>query len=121
MNSILRKAFFLIIILALSGYAVIALRGPNGLSALAEKRRHIRELQEHNSSLSADNLRKRERIDLLKTSRPAQDLEIREKLKLLLPGETQFILPDPPKDRPETPKDGPEAPKNRPTVPNEKR
>ena len=81
-------------------YGVVALRGPNGVGALAEKRRQIRELQEQNASLDADNKRKRDRIELLKTSREAQELEIRERLKLVRPGETQFILPETPTDAP---------------------
>lgn len=75
-------------------YAVIALRGPHGLPSLTHKRQQVRDLQEQNASLAADNQRKRERIELLKTSRPAQELEIRERLKLLRPGETQLILPE---------------------------
>ena len=81
-------------------YGVIALRGPNGVGALAEKRRQIRVLQEENASLDAENNRKRVRIDLLKNSREAQELEIRERLKLVRPGETQFILPETPTDEP---------------------
>ena len=81
-------------------YGVIALRGPNGVGALAEKRRQIRVLQEENASLDAENNRKRVRIDLLKNSREAQELEIRERLKLMRPGETQFILPETPTDAP---------------------
>jgi cell division protein FtsB len=98
MNPIARKLSFLALFLVIGAWGVIALRGPNGLSALNEKRRQIRDLQEQNASLTADNERKRSRIALLKTSRPAQDLEIRERLKLLRPGETQFILPDAPKE-----------------------
>ena len=94
MSSLLRKAAFLTVILLVCAYGVVALRGPNGLTALAEKRRQIQDLQDQNASLEADNGRKRNRIGQLKTSRPAQDLEIREKLKLLRPGETQFILPE---------------------------
>jgi cell division protein FtsB len=59
-----------------------------------EKRKQIREFQEKNATLSAENQRKRERIQRLKTSRAEQELEIRQKLKMLRPGETQFILPE---------------------------
>jgi cell division protein FtsB len=98
MNSIFRNLGFIAVFLVIAAWGIIALRGPNGISALAEKRRQIQVLQDQNASLAADNGRKRERINQLKTSRPAQELEIRERLKLLRPGETQFILPDPPKD-----------------------
>ena len=95
-----QKSGMLVTLLVVGAWGVIALRGPNGLSALSEKRRHIQALQEQNATLDAENKRKRERIELLKTSRPAQDLEIRERLKLIRPGETQFILPDTPSAEP---------------------
>jgi cell division protein FtsB len=97
MKSLLQKAGLLLTVLAIAAYGIIALRGPNGISALAEKREQIRKLQEENASLGADNKRKQERIQLLKTDRAAQEMAIRERLKLLRPGETQFILPDAPK------------------------
>jgi cell division protein FtsB len=98
MKALIRKSGMIVTLVLVSTYGVIALRGPNGMGALSEKRRQIRDLQEQNASLDAENRRKRERIELLKTSRPAQELEIREKLKMMKPGETQFILPETPKD-----------------------
>ena len=100
MHALLVKSGMLITLILVVTYGVAALRGPNGVHALSEKRRQIRDLQEQNASLDAENKRKRDRIDQLKHSRPAQELEIREKLKLMRPGETQFILPETPKESP---------------------
>jgi cell division protein FtsB len=94
MKDILRKTGVALGALVLCAYGVVALRGPNGLQALAEKRHQIQSLQEQNSTLRADNERKKERIELLKHDRATQDLEIRQRLKLVKPGETQFIVPD---------------------------
>ncbi len=94
MKDLLRKSGVFVGALVLCAYGIAALRGPNGLSALAEKRQQIQVLQEQNASLKADNERKRERIELLKNDRATQDLEIRQRLKLVKPGETQFIVPD---------------------------
>jgi cell division protein FtsB len=80
-------------ITAVGVYAVLALRGPQGIPALMEKRHEIRELEEQNATLARENQRKKERIDLLKHSPEQQELEIRKQLKLLKPGETSFILP----------------------------
>jgi cell division protein FtsB len=91
MNGILRRLALLLALLLIAAYAVVVLRGPNGLTALAARRQAIRELQEKNASLEADNKRKRERIELLKHDRETQDYEIREKLKLIRPGEEQVI------------------------------
>jgi cell division protein FtsB len=86
-------------------YGWIALRGPQGVEALIEKRREIRELQERNAKSAREIDRRRERIRRLKESSSEQDMEIRKQLKLLRPGETTFILPDAPKDpgKPEKP------------------
>ena len=78
-------------------YAVSALRGPQGMAALFEKRREIQELQEQNASLAREIQMKKERIERLKHNTAEQELEIRRQLKLLRPGETSFILPEAPK------------------------
>jgi len=78
----------------------MALRGPQGIQALIEKRREIRELQEQNASMARENERRRERILRLENSTSEQEMEIRKQLKLLRPGETTFILPDAPKTTP---------------------
>jgi cell division protein FtsB len=80
--------------LVVSAYAIVALRGPQGMPALLEKRREIKELQDQNATLSHEVKMKSERIDRLKNSPSEQELEIRKQLKLLRPGETSFILPD---------------------------
>lgn len=103
MKAVLQKAGTLTFFLLVAAWVLVALRGPNGLQALAEKREQIRQLQEQNASIEADNRRKRERLRQLESSRSTQDLEIREKLKLLKPGETQFILPDSPAPAASTP------------------
>jgi cell division protein FtsB len=75
-------------------YGIVALRGPQGLPALMEKRREVERLQEQNATLAREIQMKRERITRLMTSSSEQELEIRKQLKLVRPGETTFILPD---------------------------
>ena len=72
------------------------LRGPQGLSALAEKQQEIRRLELQNANLRRDNDRKKHRIDSLNHDPNAQELEIRKRLKLQRHGETSFVLPDRP-------------------------
>ena len=79
------------------GYGYIALRGPQGIQALMDKRKEIRQLELQNADLARENERRRERIRRLEDSRSEQEMEIRKQLKLLRPGETTFILPDSPK------------------------
>ncbi len=75
-------------------YGYLTLRGPQGVPALFEKQRTIRELQEHNANLAREVQERKERIQRLKESQSEQEMEIRKRLKLVRPGETSFILPD---------------------------
>ncbi len=77
--------------------------GPQGLQALLEKRREIRQLQEQNATMTREIEHRRDRIRRLEESPSEQEMEIRKQLKLLKPGETEFILPDAPKDSDPTP------------------
>jgi cell division protein FtsB len=86
-----------------SGYLWLAFFGPQGVQAWIDKQKQIRQLQEQNANLKLDNERRREHIRRLKESRTEQEMEIRRQLKLLRPGETTFLLPEPPKDQ--SPKD----------------
>ena len=94
LRSILRPLAAVAALAGLAAYATIMLRGPQGLSALAEKREQVRALEEENATLARDNEAKRRRIESLKHDRSAQELEIRKRLKLQRPGETSFVLPD---------------------------
>jgi len=95
-----RRIGYVLVIAAVIAYGWVALRGPQGIQALLEKRRGIRELQERNAEMARENERRRERIRRLGDSRSEQEMEIRKQLKMIRPGETTFILPDPPKDAP---------------------
>lgn len=80
-------------------YGWVALRGPQGLPALMERRREIRRLEERNADVAHQNELRRERLKRLQDSPSEQEMEIRKQLKLLRPGETTFILPDAPKSQ----------------------
>jgi cell division protein FtsB len=95
-----KRAGIMLAVAAVIAYGWIALRGPQGIEALFEKRREIRALQEHNAAMARENERRRERIRRLGDSRSEQEMEIRKQLKMIRPGETTFILPDGSKDAP---------------------
>ncbi len=97
MTSSIKRAVAITAFVLVSAYAVVALRGPGGMSALGEKRREVQSLEEQNARLSREIQQKHDRIERLKNSTSEQELEIRRKLKLQRPGETTFILPEPPK------------------------
>jgi cell division protein FtsB len=98
MNLLLRKTGYLTLFAMIAVFVLIALRGPQGIPVLMEKRREVQLLQEQNADLQKENERKRDRIVRLNESQAEQELEIRKRLKLLRKGETSFILPDQPAD-----------------------
>lgn len=100
-HPVIRRVALLVVFVLVGVYGYVSLRGPQGIPALMEKWREIRKLEEDNANLQRENDYRRERIRRLQESPSEQELEIRKKLKLLRPGETSFILPDPPK--PDTP------------------
>lgn len=84
----------LVLILVLSGMYVFAtLHGPYGIPALFERRREVRSLQEQNADLMRRLQERKDYIERLKNSPAEQELEIRKRLKLVRPGDTEFIVP----------------------------
>ena len=76
-------------------------------SKLAVATSSVLRLVKEEASYHKEMAQQEARIKKLEENPSAQELEIRQKLKLVRPGETSFILPDSPKT--ETAK--PEAPK----------
>ncbi len=94
MSTVVRRLAWSAAIVLIGVYGIIALRGPQGVPALLEKQREIRQLEVENANLERDNRYKRERIERLRNNPSEQELEIRKQLKLLRPDETEFILPE---------------------------
>ena len=90
LSSILRPVAALAALAGLIAYATIMLRGPQGISALAEKRHEIRTLEEQNANLTRDITAKKERIERLKNDPSTQEIEVEKRLGRLHPGDTQF-------------------------------
>jgi cell division protein FtsB len=89
--SISRVSYLVALLLVLS-YALFALRGPKGIPALMAKEDQIRDVEKINTKLAQENERLRERIQRLNDNPADQELEIRQRLKLVHPGEKIFIF-----------------------------
>ena len=101
MKTAVRRIAYIIGFTLIGVYGFIALRGPQGIPALLEKRKEIRDLEEQNATMRHENEYRRARIQKLQDSPTEQEMEIRKKLHMLRQGETSFILPDLPKaDKP---------------------
>ncbi len=68
------------------------LRGPQGLSALTEKRRQIQMLEEENANLLRDIEAKKQRIERLTNDPKTQEVEIEKRLGRIHAGDTQFKI-----------------------------
>ena len=108
LRSILRPVAAIAALAGLAAYATITLRGPHGLSALADKRAEVQRLEEENASLARDNEAKKQRIEKLRHDPNTQELEIRKRLKLRRKGDTSFVLPDQPRTDSREPQASPE-------------
>jgi cell division protein FtsB len=98
MKASLPRFAYAIAVLLVASYAFFTLRGPKGLGALAERREQIRELEKRNEHLVKEIERKREHIWRLADNPAEQELEIRERLKLVHPNEKVYIIGTPAKN-----------------------
>ena len=93
MKSSVAKLGYAVAVLIAASYAFVTLRG--GIPALIQKQREIRTLEKQNADLAREIEFRRERIERLREDESEQELEIRQRLKLVRPGEKVFILQDP--------------------------
>jgi cell division protein FtsB len=94
MKSLLARFLCVAVVLLIAGYAVVALGGPQGIPGLIEKRKQVQELETHNAALAREIEQKRARIARLRDNETDQELEIRQRLKLVKPDEKVFMLQD---------------------------
>lgn len=99
MRSRVTKFSYAVAVLVAASYALVTLR--DGIPALMQRQKEIRALEKQNAELNRDIEFRRARIERLRADESAQELEIRQRLKLVRPGEKVFILQEPidPKSR----------------------
>jgi cell division protein FtsB len=95
MKSSLTKFAAALVLVAI--YAFIVLQGSQGIPGLIEKQRLITEYEKKNADKVREIEEQRARIGRL-TDTP--EMQIRQRLKLLKPGEKSFILQDAPPTTP---------------------
>ena len=93
MKSSAAKLGYAVAVLVAASYAFVTLRG--GIPALIQKQGEIRTLEKQNADLAREIEFRRERIQRLREDESEQELEIRQRLKLVRPGEKVFILQEP--------------------------
>jgi cell division protein FtsB len=93
LRSSVAKLGYAVAVLVAASYAFVTLHG--GIPALIQKQSEIRTLEKQNADLAREIEFRRERIQRLREDESEQELEIRQRLKLVRPGEKVFILQDP--------------------------
>ncbi|MGH9612828.1 MAG: FtsB family cell division protein [Bryobacteraceae bacterium] len=94
MHTAFRRLTYVIVVALVGTYAYVALRGPQGIPSLVQKRHEIHQLQEENANLLKEIEAKKQRIQDMKSNQAQQALEIRKQLHLVHPGEVTLMLPD---------------------------
>jgi len=89
---------YLMALLAVCGFAVVTL--PRELHSLHERQEQIRQVEQRNASLAKEVERKRERIRRLSDNPSEQELEIRDRLKMVGPKDRVYVIGEPDKDAP---------------------
>jgi cell division protein FtsB len=91
-----RFAYIVVFVLA-AAYVVATLSGPRGIPSVLARQQQIQRLEERNAQLAREIERKREHIRRLQNDPSEQELEIRDRYKLVHPNDTVFITGQPDK------------------------
>jgi len=91
------RTAYIVVFLMASAYVVATLGGAKGIPAVLARQKQIQRLEDRNAQLARDIERKREHIRRLQNDASAQELEIRDRYKLVHPGDTVFITGQPEK------------------------
>jgi cell division protein FtsB len=92
-RSMLRILAAIAALVGLAAYATIMLRGPQGVSALEEKHRQIRALEEQNANTVRDIEARKRRIESLTNDPGAQAVAVEREQHKLHAGQTRFDTP----------------------------
>jgi cell division protein FtsB len=97
MKAPLGRLAYVMAFLMVVSYAFFTLRGPKGIPGLLDRQHQIQEAEKRNASLAREIEQKREHIKRLADNPAEQEKEIRQRLKLVHPGEKIYIVGEPEK------------------------
>jgi cell division protein FtsB len=97
MKAPLGRLAYVMTFLMVVSYAFFTLRGPKGIPGLLDRQHQIQEAEKRNASLAREIEQKREHIKRLADNPAEQEKEIRQRLKLVHPGEKIYIVGEPEK------------------------
>jgi cell division protein FtsB len=97
MKAPLGRTAYIVVFAIAATYVAATLGGPRGIPAVLARQKQILRLEERNAQLAREIERKRDHILRLQNDANAQDILIRERYKLVHPGDTVFITGQPDK------------------------
>ena len=87
------KLSYVAALVAAAVFAALTLGGPQGVPALIQKNKEIQELEKRNADLAREIEQHKQRIERLRDDPTEQELQIRERNKLVRPGEKVYVYP----------------------------
>jgi cell division protein FtsB len=91
-----RTAYIVVFLLA-AAYVAATLGGPKGIPAVLARQKQVQRLEERNAQLAREIERKRDHILRLQRDVNELEIDIRDRYKLVQPGDTVFITGRPDK------------------------
>ena len=95
MKSPLARFAYVTAFLVMAVYAFVTLRGPQGIPAVVQKRQLVEQMEQRNQALNQEIERKKAHIRRLGNDPAEQELEIRERYKLVHPNDKVYIIGQP--------------------------
>jgi cell division protein FtsB len=91
------RTAYIVVFLMAAAYVAATLGGARGIPAVLARQEQIKRLEDRNAQLAREIERKRDHIRRLQNDPSEQELEIRDRYKLVHPGDTVFITGQPDK------------------------
>lgn len=96
MSFLLRQLGFVAAAAVACFYVFIALKGPNGIPTMLEKRHQLERMRDENEALKREIQRRKDAIEQLQTSDEARKRAVREGTRQAQPGDVVIYLSDQP-------------------------
>lgn len=96
MSFLLRQLGFFAAAAVACFYVFIALKGPNGIPTMLEKRQQLERMKQENDSLRLEIQKRRIAIEQLQNSDEARKRAVREQTRKSMQGDVTIYLSDPP-------------------------
>lgn len=96
MSFLIRQLGFVAATAVACFYVFVALKGPNGIPTMLEKRQQLERMREENDSLRLEIQRRKVVIEQLQNSDEARKRAVREGTRKSMQGDVTIYLSDPP-------------------------